>query len=113
MSSDVEQAKRLYANTLGWCYVPMEMPDGTYWLIEYGEATVGGMFESSEPRFDGVPKSWMAHIAVDGVASRIAKASAAGGTSVRSDVDVPGVGRIGIIREPREARICWLTPAQS
>jgi uncharacterized protein len=113
MTWDVEKAKRFYAETLGWRYDAMEMPDGTYWVIKCGEATVGGMFGLREPQFAGVPESWMAYIAVDDVDARIAKATAAGGTLMRPAFDVPGVGRIGIIREPGGAGIGWITPAQS
>lgn len=113
MSWNVEGAKRFYAETLGWSYIPMEMPDGTYWVIKCGETTVGGMFGLSEPHFAGVPESWMAYIAVDDIDARIATATAAGGTLMRPAFDVQGVGRIGIIREPGGAGIGWITPAES
>ena len=109
---DVERAKRFYADTLGWRFEPMEMPAGTYWVIRCGEATVGGMFRLTEPHFAGVPESWLAYIAVDDVDARIAKATAAGATVLRPAFDVPGVGRIGIIREPGGAGIGWMTPAE-
>jgi predicted enzyme related to lactoylglutathione lyase len=111
MTWDFEQAKRFYADALGWAYEPMAMPDGTYWVITSGEATVGGMFQLAKPHFDGVPEAWMAYIAVDDVDARIAKATKAGGTLMRPPFDVPGVGRIAIMKEPGGAGIGWMTPA--
>ncbi len=111
MTWDVEQAKRFYATALGWTYESMAMPDGTYWVIKCGETTVGGMFQLSKPHFEGVPESWMAYIAVDDVETRIARATAAGATLVHPAFDVPGVGRIAIIKEPGGAGIGWITPA--
>jgi predicted enzyme related to lactoylglutathione lyase len=111
MTRDVEQAKRFYADTLGWTFESMAMPDGTYWVIKSGEATVGGLFQLSEPAFEGVAETWMGYIAVDDVDARVAKATEAGATLMRPPFDVPGVGRIAMLTEPGGAAIGWITPA--
>lgn len=113
MSWDLEQAKRFYGETLGWTYEAMPMESGTYWVIKCGEATVGGMFALTKPHFDGVPEGWMAYIAVDDVDARVAKATSAGAQLMRPAFDIPGVGRIAILREPGGAGIGWMTPASS
>ncbi len=113
MTWDVEQAKRFYGDTLGWTYEPMPMEDGTYWVIKTGETTVGGMFQLTKPHFEGVPEGWMAYIAVDDVDARATKAISAGAALMRPAFDVPGVGRIAILREPGGAGIGWMTPASS
>lgn len=113
MAWDVERAKRFYGEVIGWTYEPMQVPDGTYWIIKAGDTTVGGMFQLSEPHFTGVPEGWMAYLAVDDVDARIARAEAAGATVMRPVFEVPGVGRIAIIREPGGAGIGWITPASA
>jgi predicted enzyme related to lactoylglutathione lyase len=55
----------------------------------------------------------MAYLAVDNVDARVNKATAAGATLMRPLFDVPGVGRIAILREPGGAGIGWMTPATS
>ncbi len=82
-------------------------------MAKSGEATVGGMFQLTEPHFAGVPESWMAYIAVDDLDARIVRASAAGGIVMRPPFDIPGIGRIAILREPGGAGIGWITPAAS
>jgi predicted enzyme related to lactoylglutathione lyase len=113
MTWDVEQAKSFYADTLGWTYEATPMEEGTYWIIKSGETTAGGMFQLTMPLFEGVPEGWMAYIAVDDIDARVAKATAAGAALMRPPFDVPGVGRIAIMREPGGAGIGWMTPASS
>ena len=102
MTRDAERAKKFYADTLGWNFEAMAMPDGTYWVAKMGDKSVGGLFPLSSPQFDGVPESWMSYLAVDDVDARVKKAQSAGATLMRPIFDVPNVGRIAIL--PRAGR---------
>jgi len=113
MTRDAEKAKKFYADTLGWSFEGMPMPDGTYWVAKAGGGIVGGIFPLVGPQFDGVPESWMAYIAVDDVDARVKKAQGAGATPMRPIFDIPGVGRIAILKEPGGAGIGWMTPPKS
>jgi predicted enzyme related to lactoylglutathione lyase len=110
MTRNVEQAKKFYADTLGWTYDAMPMEGGTYWVAKIGDAMAGGIFDINAPQFEGVPESWMAYIAVDDVDARTKKAEAAGASLMRPIFDVPRVGRIAILTEPGGAGIGWMTP---
>ena len=114
MTRDVEGAKKFYADTLGWSYDAMPMPDGagTYWLATMGGEPVGGIFDISGPDFGSVPQSWMSYIAVDDVDARVAKAVKAGAKLMKPAFDVPGVGRIAILLQPDGAGVGWMTPAE-
>jgi predicted enzyme related to lactoylglutathione lyase len=108
---DIERARKFYADTLGWVYEPFPMADGaTYWIAKAGTETAGGLFEMKDACFEGVPEAWMAFIAVDDVDKRVEKAVAAGAKLMRPVFDVPGVGRIAVLREPGGAGIGWMTP---
>jgi hypothetical protein len=67
----------------------------------------------SSPQFDGVPESWMSYLAVDDVDARVKKAQSAGATLMRPIFDIPGVGRIAILKEPGGAGVGWMTPAKA
>lgn len=112
MTRDVERAKKFYADTIGWSFDGMPMPDGsgTYWIAKMGDQSVAGMLDISAPQFGGVPESWMAYIAVDDVDARVKKALAAGAKQMKPTFDVPGVGRIAVLMEPGGAGIGWMTP---
>ena len=113
MTRDAEKAKKFYAGTLGWSFEAMPMPDGTYWVAKMGADHVGGLFPLTSPQFDGVPEGRMAYIAVDDVDARVKKAQTAGAQLMLPIFDVPGVGRIAILREPGGAGIGWMTPPKS
>lgn len=113
MTRDVERAKKFYADTIGWSFDGMPMPDGsgTYWIAKMADQPVAGILDISAPVFGPVPESWMAYIAVDDVDARVKKALAAGAKQMKPTFDVPGVGRIAILMEPGGAGIGWMTPA--
>ena len=111
MTRNSEQAKSFYSATIGWTFEPMPMPDGTYWVAKVGDQPVAGLFPLSSPHYDGVPEVWMGYIAVDDIDERIKKAQALGATLLKPAFDVPGVGRIAVLREPGGAGIGWMTPA--
>jgi predicted enzyme related to lactoylglutathione lyase len=113
MTRNPEQAKSFYGATVGWSFEAMPSPDGTYWVAKLGDDAVAGIFPLSAPQFDDVPEQWMPYLAVDDVDQRVNKATAAGAQLMRPLFDVPGVGRIAILREPGGAGIGWMTPATS
>lgn len=109
MTHDPAGAKKFYAETIGWTFDDMEMPDGTYHVAMNGETPVGGIMSGSD--FDGGSDRWFAYLAVDDIDARLEKAVAAGAEAVRPAFDIPGIGRIAIIRQPDGALIGWMTPA--
>lgn len=112
MTRDVDSAKRFYADTLGWRFETMPMPDGLYHVAMVGDAMVGGMFDISAPQFEGVPATWFAYIEVDDVDARVAHAIKAGAILTRPLFDVPQTGRIALLQQPDGAMIGWMTSEQ-
>ena len=109
---DVEGAKRFYAETIGWTFEAMPMPDGgTYWTAFQNGKPVGGIFDLKSPDYDGVPEGWMPYLAVDNVDARVAKAVKAGATLMKPAFDIPNVGRIAVLMQPGGAGVGWMTPA--
>jgi uncharacterized protein len=104
---DVERAKKFYADTLGWSFESMPMPEGTYVIASVDGEPVAGITEAD----NSAPEGWMAYIAVDDVDARVRKATQAGAKVVQPAFDIPGVGRIVILTEPGGAAIGWMTPA--
>jgi len=111
MTRDAERDKKFYSETLGWTFEGMPMQDGTYWVAKVGDQPVAGLFPLSSPHYDGVPEVWMGYIAVDNIDERIKKAQTLGAQLMKPAFDVPGVGRIAVLREPGGAGIGWMTPA--
>jgi predicted enzyme related to lactoylglutathione lyase len=80
-------------------------------VVKVDGKPAGGIFELNGPDFAGVPEGWMPYLAVDDVDKRVAKALKAGATLMRPIFDIPGIGRIAILREPGGAGLGWMTPA--
>ena len=111
MTRDAKRARKFYEETIGWSFAPMPMADGrTYWCAMLDERPVAGIFPLDAPEFDGVPESWMSYLAVDDVDARVKAAVKAGAKLMKPIFDVPGVGRIAILREPGGAGVGWMTP---
>jgi len=111
MTRDAEAAKKFYGETLGWTFDGMPMEDGTYWVCKDGDTPVGGIMPMTRPDFEGIPPHWFAYLAVDDVDARVAKATAGGAELLRPLFDVPGIGRIAILKDPTGAALGWMTPA--
>lgn len=112
MTRDVDRAKRFYGEVIGWSFEAMQSPDGAYWVAKLGDKSVAGLFQLTSPRFDGVPEQWMAYLAVDLVDARVHQAVLQGATLMRPIFNVPGIGRIAILKEPGGASIGWITPVR-
>jgi len=114
MTRNVEGAKKFYADTIGWSFDGMPMPDGggSYWVATMDGAPVGGILDISGPEFGQVPESWLSYIAVDDIDARVKKATAAGAKLMKPIFEVPGVGRIAILLEPGGAAVGWMTPVE-
>jgi predicted enzyme related to lactoylglutathione lyase len=91
----------------------MPMEDGTYWIAKAGDKMAGGIFEMKGSCFENVPVNWMPYLAADDVDARAKKAVAAGATVMKEPFDIPGVGRIVVLRQPGGGTVGWMTPAKS
>ncbi len=73
---------------------------------------VGGMMEvSDESRIAGLSDCWFPYIAVDDIDARLARVAEAEGSVERPAFDIPGVGRIAIVRDRAGSAVGWITPA--
>lgn len=113
LTRDADKAKKFYRSAIGWKFDAMKMPGGTYWVAKVGDKPVGGVMTMSGAKFKGVPEHWMSYLAVDDVDARVKKAKKGGAKIMHAPFDVPGVGRIAILRQPGGAVLGWMTPAKS
>ena len=108
---DPDQARHFYSETLGWEFQPTTLPDGTrYWLAHKEVRAVGGIFQLTEPDFEGIPAHWMTYLAVDDIAAAQARAEQAGGEILRSAFRLHGVGRLSVVSDTSGAVIGLIEP---
>jgi predicted enzyme related to lactoylglutathione lyase len=108
---DPAAARDFYTKALGWSFEAMPMAGGGEYLVaSIGGRMVGGVFDlRGLPGMDSVPPHWFSYIEVDDVDTRVAAAQKVGATLLRDIFDVPGVGRIAIVRDPTGAVAGWMT----
>ena len=107
-AKDGEAAVAFYEKTFGFTHSEMQMPNGTYYVLQNGESMRGGIMTS--PRKD-VPTMWLPYVAVDDADAAMTRVTNAGGKVHAPPMDVPGVGRFGIIQDPQGAVIGLIKPA--
>ena len=106
-----EKARHFYNETLGWDFHPTTLPDGTcYWVAHKEGRAVGGIFQLTEPEFEGIPSHWMTYLAVDDILTAQIRAEEAGGDILRLAFRLPGVGRLSVVCDTAGAIIGLIQP---
>lgn len=103
---DVNGALRFYQQLAGWTAKRVEMPNGAYFLLHHGEKQVGGLMALAE----GVemPPYWMSYLSVSEVDLAADAAKRFGGEVVWGPLDVPNIGRMATVVDPRGAAISMM-----
>ena len=94
---DVDAAKQFYSALFDWRL--KESPEYTEFHI--GQNAVGGMLLSQAPA--QVPSQWLPYFAVDDCDASMARAESLGARSLMPAMDIPNVGRFGVLFDPQGA----------
>lgn len=106
-----DQARHFYHATLGWDFRPAALPDGhSYWVAHKDGRAVGGIFQLTNPDFEGIPSHWMTYLAVDHLADAQQRAEQAGGEVLRPSFLLPGVGKLAVVTDSTGAIIGLIEP---
>ena len=111
-TNHVEEARRFFADVLGWSYQEMDFGTGVYIVAVSGDDVVGGIVKMDELQLEGVPPHWAAYIKVQDVDETVDRVGRAGGRIVRAPFDVSTVGRIALIADPGGAIVGIMTPVE-
>ena len=113
MTRDVEAAKAYYAASCGWSYDSMKMDNGQDYFVAMsdGKPMAGLMDMADDSKYDGMPSHWFTYFAVDDVDKAVAQTREMSGTIMREPYDVPGIGRIAIVKDPSGAGLGLITEA--
>ncbi|MCG8416223.1 MAG: VOC family protein [Pseudomonadales bacterium] len=113
-TQNTDAAIEFYKNAAGWRFQSETMPNGgKYWLAMLGEKVVCGIWTLEEGSSELARNRWVIYLHVDDIDSALAQAKSAGAEVLREPWDVPGVGRIAMIRDPGGAEIGWVTPTSA
>jgi predicted enzyme related to lactoylglutathione lyase len=105
-SRDAAAAEAFYTGLFGWQASANPMPgveDGVYTILAQDGRDVGGLYELSGPHFEGVPSHWAAYVWTDDVDAVAGQVAGLGGQLLQPPFDVPGVGRMAVVKDPQGA----------
>ncbi len=108
---DAKKSLEFYERVFGYTHDSMPMADGATYRILKGTdgAPRAGMTQSA---MAGTPSMWLPYVRVADCDATVAKAQQLGARQiVLSPIDIPGVGRIGIVIDALGAAIAMITPA--
>jgi predicted enzyme related to lactoylglutathione lyase len=112
LTRDVAAAKAYYATVCGWTFDEMPMGDTTYNVAKMGEKMVAGIMDiGAAEGMEDLPPLWITYLAVDDVDHAAEQTGAGGGEVVRAPWEIPGIGRIAMLKDPSGAIVGIMKPA--
>jgi predicted enzyme related to lactoylglutathione lyase len=110
LTHDPAVAGSFYANVFGWEIAAQDMPAGTYYVFRSGEQNRAGMMAIT-PEMGEAPPNWMVYFAVDDADDVAAATTGAGGSIEAPVMEIPGYGRIAVLRDAAGAYFSIMEPA--
>lgn len=99
MTHDVEAAAGFYGELVGWRAEPM---GEDVKVLKLGDAMVASL-RKMPAEAQGAPSHWLSYVLVPEVEPYQAKAESLGGTVLKGDTEIPGMGRFAIVQDPTGA----------
>lgn len=114
VTSDQNASGDFFSKLFGWERQEVDMgPQGTYTLFQENGTDVAGMMNPATDYSRSRPPFWSAYIEVDDVDGYVARVEELGGTIIAPPEDIPNVGRVCMIADPKGAPVCLMAPAAS
>jgi predicted enzyme related to lactoylglutathione lyase len=102
-TTDPQAAAKFYSQLFGWTTQDMGADMGHYLMASVGDTGVCGLMGMPEGAPAGMPPQWGSYVTVDKVEPVLARCSELGGSTLVPPMDVPGVGRMAVLRDPQGA----------
>ena len=99
-TTDADGAQRFYEAVFGWTTSDMGEEYGGYRIFNVGETGIAGLMTVPDT---SIPPHWQPYVAVEDPDATTAKAVELGGKVPLEPMDVPNVGRIGVLSDPQGA----------
>ena len=109
VTNDTGKAGVFYKALFGWSADEQDFGTTTYTIFMHGEKAAGGMMKIDE---NWMPPSWIVYITVNDCDSCVNEVRSLGGNISAGPMDIPGVGRIAYMADPRGAAFAVIQPKQ-
>jgi predicted enzyme related to lactoylglutathione lyase len=102
-TNDVDGAQRFYEEVFGWVTTDMGEDFGGYRIFDRPGGTGRGHAGLMQLEDTSIPPMWTPYVGVDDTDACYAKAQELGAATIVEPMDVPGVGRFAILKDPQGA----------
>jgi predicted enzyme related to lactoylglutathione lyase len=110
MTSDAKAAEAFYKNVVGWSSRPFKGSPQPYTMFQRsGEVPVAGLMTTPEGM--NAPPFWAMYVGVPKLETAAAHIERLGGSACTPVIDVPGVGRMQMMKDPQGAAFYIFEPA--
>ena len=101
-TTDDKKALAFYQTTFGFSVDTMDMPTGTYYILQKDGMARAGLTKSAVPHAKSM---WLPYVSVADCDATLASARTLGATVAMPATDVPQVGRFSVLIDPVGAAI--------
>jgi uncharacterized protein len=112
MTTDTAAAEKFYSNVVGWTSAPFaESPDPYTIFKRRGDVGVAGLMK--RPDGMNMPPFWAMYVAVPKLEDAVAHITRLGGSGLSPVIDIPGVGRLQMMKDPQGAAFYIMQPTST
>jgi uncharacterized protein len=105
MTSDPEGVCKFYGQLFDWKVETSDMGSGPYHVVKVGDTSVGGIVGKPPGAPPEMPSMWGCYVTVKDLDETLAAVERLGGGILMPGMDVKGVGRMAVIRDPQGAAL--------
>jgi predicted enzyme related to lactoylglutathione lyase len=105
MTSDPEAACRFYGSLFGWTVETSDTGAGPYHVVKVGGESIGGIMGKPPGAPAEMPSTWGCYVTVKQLDDTLAQVERLGGAILMPPMEVKGVGRMAVIRDPQGAAL--------
>jgi uncharacterized protein len=105
MTSDPAAAGKFYGSLFGWKIETSDMGSGPYHVVKVGDTSVGGIMGKPPGVPAEMPSMWGCYVTVSQLDETLAAVERLGGAILMPPMDIKGVGRMAVIRDPQGAAL--------
>jgi predicted enzyme related to lactoylglutathione lyase len=105
LTSDMKAAEAFYTGIIGWTVTPFEGAGMPYdmWTRAGGTPVGGVMTLPDEVKKMGIPPHWTMYVGVPTLEEAVSHIERLGGSTMSHVIEVKGVGRMRVMRDPQGA----------
>ncbi|MCL4436698.1 MAG: VOC family protein [Thaumarchaeota archaeon] len=113
VTTDQEVCGKFYSQLFGWERKEVDAGPqlGRYTIFQRNGKDVAGMMNPAIEHTQKLGTRWYAYVSVDNIDTYITRAKELGGALIAGPDDIPEVGRVCLIADPKKALILLMQPA--